>query len=101
MIKAKGGLQEIELRRNVEMLNLMNAEVIANLESAKFGLTETQRKKLFHELIALDRRKPPEWDDARRDSERLRIFKNFGIHKNLYWEITNEGSKKGWPRPEP
>jgi len=40
MVKAKGGLVEMQLRRDVEILNLMNAEVIANLESAKFTLLQ-------------------------------------------------------------
>jgi hypothetical protein len=70
-------------------------------ESESFGLTETQRKQLYHELIALDRESLDWENDDRLESERLRIFKRYGIQKNLYWEIANEGTEKGWPTPKP
>lgn len=70
-------------------------------ESEKFGLTETQRKQLYHELIALDRESLDWENDDRLESERLRIFEKYGIHKDLYWEIANEGLDKGWPTPKP
>jgi hypothetical protein len=70
-------------------------------ESEEFGLSETERRQLYYELMALDHL-ALEWDnDDRLESERLRIFKKYGIEKNLYWEITDEGSKKGWPTPRP
>ena len=70
-------------------------------ESEQLGLTETQRKQLYHDLIALDRESLDWENDDRLESERLRIFKKYGIQKNIYWEIADEGSKKGWPTPKP
>lgn len=70
-------------------------------ESEKLGLTETQRKQLYHELIALDRESLDWENDDRLESERLRLFKKYGIQKDIYWEIANEGSEKGWPTPKP
>ena len=40
LIKAKGGLEFIELTREVEMLGIMSVELIANLETAKFSLLQ-------------------------------------------------------------
>ena len=70
-------------------------------ESEKYGLTETQRKQLYHKLISLDRESLDWENDDRLGSERLRIFETYGIHEDLYWEIANEGSDKGWPTPKP
>jgi len=70
-------------------------------KSEKLGLTETLRKQLYHELTAMDR-ESLDWDnDDRLDPERLRLFKKYGIQENVYREIAEEGSKKGWLTPKP
>ncbi len=66
-------------------------------ETEKYGLTESQRKQLYHNLIALDRESLDWENDDRLESERLHIFKKYGIQKNLYWEIADESSKRAQP----
>ncbi|NNC94761.1 MAG: hypothetical protein HKN92_04310 [Chitinophagales bacterium] len=61
MIKARGSLDEVRLRRNVEILSILNAEVLANLEAAKFS--KLQNTPLIYSIdepeFALEFKKRP------------------------------------------
>jgi len=71
-------------------------------EQVKYGLTETERKQAFYELVQLQDQIPfddPDYDEKMDEAYSI-VAKKYGITRDQAFAIGVEGITKGWPMPE-